>query len=211
MLPTIKASMKEGFIMRSVVPMRIAKVGYIVFSIAMCLFGLGLIIWPDVSLQVFTVCTGITLVAFGIVKVIGYLSKDLYRLAFQYDLAFGVLIIALGVLVMVKPNNVIDTICIAIGLVFLMDGMLKIQISIDARTFGIQQWWLVLVIAIAAVIIGGMLVFHPGLSSMIIMVFLGIALIADGVMNMVTVLLTVKIIKHQYPDVIDADFWEEDN
>jgi hypothetical protein len=29
-------------------------------------------------------------------------------------------------------------------------------------------------------------------------------------MNMVTVLLTVKIIKHQYPDVIDADFWEED-
>jgi hypothetical protein len=43
------------------------------------------------------------------------------------------------------------------------------------------------------------------------MVALGIALIADGVMNMVTVLLTVKIIKHQYPDVIDAEFWEEDN
>jgi uncharacterized membrane protein HdeD (DUF308 family) len=191
--------------------MRVAKVGYIVFSIVMCLFGLGLVIWPDVSLQVFTVCTGVTLVAFGIIKVIGYFSKDLYRLAFQYDLAFGVLIIALGVLVMVKPNTVIDTICIAIGLVFLMDGMLKIQISIDARTFGIQQWWLVLVIAIAAVIIGGMLVFHPGLSSRVIMVALGIALIADGVMNMVTVLLTVKIIKHQYPDVIDAEFWEEDN
>jgi uncharacterized membrane protein HdeD (DUF308 family) len=191
--------------------MRVAKVGYIVFSIAMCLFGLALVIWPDVSLQLFTVCTGITLVAFGIVKVIGYFSKDLYRLAFQYDLAFGVLIIALGVLVMVKPNSVIDTICIAIGLVFLMDGMLKIQISIDARTFGIQQWWLVLVIAIIAVIIGGMLVFHPGLSSRVIMVALGIALIADGLMNMVTVLLTVKIIKHQYPDVIDAEFWEEDN
>jgi uncharacterized membrane protein HdeD (DUF308 family) len=167
--------------------MRVAKVGYIVFSIVMCLFGLGLVIWPDVSLQIFTLCTGVTLVA------------------------FGVLIIALGVLVMVKPNTVIDTICIAIGLVFLMDGMLKIQISIDARTFGIQQWWLVLVIAIAAVIIGGMLVFHPGLSSRVIMVALGIALIADGVMNMVTVLLTVKIIKHQYPDVIDAEFWEEDN
>jgi uncharacterized membrane protein HdeD (DUF308 family) len=191
--------------------MRVAKVGYIVFSIVMCLFGLALVIWPDVSLQLFTVCTGITLVAFGIIKVIGYFSKDLYRLAFQYDLAFGVLIIALGVLVMVKPNSVIDTICIAIGLVFLMDGMLKIQISIDARTFGIQQWWLVLVIAIIAVIIGGMLVFHPGLSSRVIMVALGIALIADGVMNMVTVLLTVKIIKHQYPDVIDAEFWEEDN
>ena len=195
--------------MRSVVPMRVAKLGYIVLSSLMCAFGLTLIIWPDISLKVFALCAGITLIAFGVIKVVGYLSRDLYRLAFQYDLAFGVLSIALGLLVMLRPSNVIDTICIAVGLAFLMDGLLKIQISIDARAFGIRRWWLILLVALLAVVIGVLLVFRTAQSERLLMVFLGLSLLADGIMNLITVLLTVKIIHHQYPDVIDAEFWDE--
>ena len=195
--------------MRSVVPMRVAKLGYIAFSSLMCAFGLTLMIWPDISLKVFALCAGITLIAFGVIKVVGYLSRDLYRLAFQYDLAFGVLSIALGLLVMLGPGDVIDTICIAVGLAFLMDGLLKIQISIDARAFGIRRWWLILLVALLAVVIGVLLVFRTAQSERLLMVFLGLSLLADGIMNLITVLLTVKIIRHQYPDVIDAEFWDE--
>ena len=194
--------------MRSVVPMRVAKLGYIVLSSLMCAFGLTLMIWPDISLKVFALCAGITLIAFGVIKVVGYLSRDLYRLAFQYDLAFGVLSIALGLLVMLGPGDVIDTICIAVGLAFLMDGLLKIQISIDARAFGIRRWWLILLVALLAVVIGVLLVFRTAQSERLLMVFLGLSLLADGIMNLITVLLTVKIIHHQYPDVIDAEFWD---
>ena len=195
--------------MRSVVPMRVAKLGYIAFSSLICAFGLTLMIWPDISLKVFALCAGITLIAFGVIKVVGYLSRDLYRLAFQYDLAFGVLSIALGLLVMLGPGDVIDTICIAVGLAFLMDGLLKIQISIDARAFGIRRWWLILLVALLAVVIGVLLVFRTAQSERLLMVFLGLSLLADGIMNLITVLLTVKIISHQYPDVIDAEFWDE--
>lgn len=195
--------------MRSVVPMRVAKLGYIALSSLMCVFGLTIMIWPDISLKVFALCAGITLIAFGVIKVVGYLSRDLYRLAFQYDLAFGVLSIALGLLVMLRPGNVIDTICIAVGLTFLMDGLLKIQISIDARAFGIRQWWLILLVALLAVVIGVLLVFRTAQSARLLMVFLGLSLLTDGIMNLITVLLTVKIIRHQYPDVIDAEFWDE--
>lgn len=195
--------------MRSVVPMRVAKLGYIILSSLMCAFGLTLMIWPDISLKVFALCAGITLIAFGVIKVVGYLSRDLYRLAFQYDLAFGVLSIALGLLVILKPGNVIDTICIAVGLAFLMDGLLKIQISIDARAFGIRQWWLILLVALLAVVIGVLLVFRTAKSAKLLMVFLGLSLLTDGIMNLITVLLTVKIISHQYPDFIDAEFWDE--
>ena len=75
--------------MRSVVPMRVAKLGYIALSSLMCAFGLTLMIWPGISLKVFALCAGITLIAFGVIKVVGYLSRDLYRLAFQYDLALA--------------------------------------------------------------------------------------------------------------------------
>ena len=86
---------------------------------------------------------------------------------------------------------------------------MKIQISIDARAFGIRRWWLILLVALLAVVIGVLLVFRTAQSERLLMVFLGLSLLADGIMNLITVLLTVKIIHHQYPDVIDAEFWDE--
>lgn len=200
---------KEGDSMRSVTPMRVAKIGYIIISLALCVFGIMLIVNPDISLVAFGVFTGVCLIVFGAVKIIGYLSKDLYRLAFQYDLAFGILMIALGIMVILEPNNVIDTICVAIGIAFLTDGLLKIQIAIDARSFGIKQWWLVLSMAILAVVVGILLVFRTAESVRTLMVLLGISLLADGILNLTTVLTTVKIIHHQFPDKIAVEYEDE--
>ena len=186
--------------MRSVAPMRVAKIGYIAVSAALCFFGVLLIVKPEISLAAFGLFTGIVLIIFGIIKIVGYLSRDLYRLAFQYDLACGILVIALGIMVILEPNDVIETICIAVGITFLMDGLLKIQISIDAKTFGIRQWWLILSVALLTVVIGVLLVFRTSGSVRALMVLLGISLLADGIMNLTTVLSTVKIIHHQYPD-----------
>lgn len=186
--------------MRSVAPMRVAKIGYIAVSAALCFFGVLLIVKPEISLAAFGLFTGIVLIIFGIIKIVGYLSRDLYRLAFQYDLACGILVIALGIMVILEPNDVIETICIAVGITFLMDGLLKIQISIDAKTFGIRQWWLILSVALLTVVIGVLLVSRTSGSVRTLMVLLGISLLADGIMNLTTVLSTVKIIHHQYPD-----------
>ena len=193
--------------MRSVTPMRVAKIGYIVISFVLCGFGIMLIVNPEISLAAFGVFTGVCLIVFGAVKIIGYLSKDLYRLAFQYDLAFGILMI--GIMVILEPNNVIDTICVAIGIAFLTDGLLKIQIAIDARSFGIKQWWLVLSMAILAVVVGILLVFRTAESVRTLMVLLGISLLADGILNLTTVLTTVKIIHHQFPDKIAVEYEDE--
>ena len=186
--------------MRSVAPMRVAKIGYIAVSAALCFFGVLLIVKPEISLAGFGLFTGIVLIIFGIIKIVGYLSRDLYRLAFQYDLACGILVIALGIMVILEPNDAIETICIAVGITFLMDGLLKIQISIDAKTFGIRQWWLILSVALLTVVIGVLLVSRTSGSVRTLMVLLGISLLADGIMNLTTVLSTVKIIHHQNPD-----------
>lgn len=103
----------------------------------------------------------------------------------------------------------IDTICIAVGITFLADGLLKIQLSIDARTFGIKQWWLILAAALLTAAIGIMLVFRTVDGVRAQMVLLGSALLADGVLNLITVLTTVKIIRNQYPDKIDDDSFDD--
>lgn len=192
--------------MRSILPMKLAKAGSVILSLFICVLGLFLIFNPGFSPGILGNYAGAVMIAFGIVKIIGYFSKDLYRLAFQYDLAFGLLMITIGIMVILEPVNVIDSICVAIGISAIMDGFLKVQISIDSRVFGIKLWWLILISAIATVGVGIMLLFRTAESTRVLMLLLGFSMLAQGILNLLTTILTVKIIRHQYPDIIDADF-----
>ena len=80
---------------RSVAPMRAAKIGYIIISVALCVLGIVLIAVPGFSAKALGIICGILLILFGAVRIAGYFSRDLYRLAFQYDLPLGFLLIAL--------------------------------------------------------------------------------------------------------------------
>jgi uncharacterized membrane protein HdeD (DUF308 family) len=195
--------------MRSVKPMKTAKIGYIVMSAVFCIFGILLIAHPGFSVSLIGTITGIALVVFGAVKLVGYFSKDLYRLAFQYDLAFGLLLIALGVIVLLRPDHVMNFICVVLGISILADGLFKIQMSMDAKQFGIKLWWLIMMLAILAVIVGALLVFHPTESARMLTVLLGVSLLSEGILNLITVLTAVKIIRHQQPDTIEVEYYEE--
>ena len=126
--------------MRSVTPMRAAKTGYIIMSVLLCVLGVVLFVWPGVSVAVIGELLGIGMIAFGAVKVAGYLSRDLFRLAFQYDLAFGVLLIALGIVTLTHPGETIGFLCVVYGILVLSDGLFKVQIAVDAKRFGIDRF-----------------------------------------------------------------------
>ena len=194
--------------MRSVAPMRIAKIGYIVVSILLCIAGGLFIVRPDVSVSGIGITVGAAMAVFGVIRLIGYFSRDLYRLAFQYDLEFGILLIILGLVVLFRPDNFMNFICIAIGVVILLDGLFKIQIAMDSRRFGIESWWLVLVMAIFTGVVGAALVFDSARGAEILTVLLGVSLLSEGILNLYTVISMVRIIRHQRPDTIEAEFYE---
>ena len=88
------------------------------------------------------------------------------------------------------------------GVCVLADGLLKIQTAIDARVFGVSKWWLILAAAVAADIAGFFLIINPVDSASVLAVILGITLFMEGLLNLVTVLVAVKIVKNQLPDDI---------
>ena len=186
--------------MRSVLPMKAAKIGYIVLSVLYCVLGILLFAMPDLSLTAIGIILGIGMIVFGIVKIIGYFAKDLFRLAFQYDLAFGGLLIALGIIVLVNPEHLVSFFCIVIGIAVLCDGLFKIQIAIDSKPFGIRTWWLILLFAVITVAAGVLLIIRPAQAARMLTVFLGISVFADGILNLIVAVFTVKIIDHQLSD-----------
>ena len=189
---------------RCTIPMWVAKTGYIVMSLVFCAAGALFIVKPEFSATAISRTLGAAMIVFGIVKLVGYFSKDLFRLAFQYDLGFGLLLIALGILVLAKPAGALDFIFAALGIAILTDGLFKVQIAVDAKRFGIPSWWLTLALAIVTGLVGLALVFRPWDSVQLLTALLGAALLAEGVLNLCVAVSTVKIVAHQRPDVIEV-------
>lgn len=176
--------------------LKAAKAGYTVLSVLLCLLGIFLIVKPDFSIVLLCRIMGGIMLLFGTVKIIGYCSRDLYRLAFQYDLAFGILLMAIGAILILRTDMMIHLVCILMGVCVLADALLKVQIALDAKDFGIRWWWLIFAVAILTGVVGFVLVIRPSESTAVIMVLLGVSLLAEGLLNLITVLTAVQA-KHR--------------
>lgn len=194
--------------MRSTKTIRAAKTGYIIISSLLMVLGVLIMALPDLSVSVIGILAGAMLVAFGLVKLVGYFSRDLFRLAFQYDLAFGLLLMALGTVTLCHPGDAMSFLCVMFGIPVLADGLFKIQIALDSHRFGIRTWWLVMVLAALTCVIGVLLVFRPWDGAQVLTMLTGISLLLDGILNLSVALCTVKIVRHQQPDSIENGKFE---
>ena len=88
---------------------------------------------PEKAVKIICVLAGILFIADGIIKIIGYFSRDFYCLAFQFDLGFGILMIAVGILILVRREAILRLIFVIFGLVILTDALLRIQMSVEAQ------------------------------------------------------------------------------
>ena len=205
--------------MRSVKFMRAAKTSYIVLSVLYCVFGVLLIAVPDFSMKLLGILVGCMMIGFGAVKLMGYFSRDLYRLAFQFDLAYGILLIVLGLIVLVRPVQLVSFFCLVLGICILADGLLKIQAASDSKRFGLRPWWLIVDADLILVMDQGNIMeqgTHRALlaagdwdGARALLVLLGIAMLAEGILNLCVACSMIKIIRHQQPDVLDAEFYEK--
>lgn len=185
--------------------LKIAKNGYIIMSILFVILGLGLVIWPDCSLKLFCTLIGIMLIAYGCIKIVGYFSKDSYCLAFQFDLAFGILMMAVGVIIIARREQIVNLIFAIFGVLILADALFKIQMSMDAKRFGLNLWWRILIIAILTGILGFLLLIRPFDAAEVMMILVGASFLFEGILNLCVAVYTIKILENRRSDIIDMD------
>ena len=182
--------------LRSVTPMKIAKYGYIAISAIFTLAGLAMIFYPTPSQSFIGIFFGIAILVFGIIKLVGYWSRDLFRLAFQYDLQFGVLLCVLGIITLIRHKDAVAFLCVAYGICIMADSLFKIRTALDAKAFGIRQWWVTFTLC-------------PVAAARAVTVLLGISFVSEGLLSLGVAISMVKIVDNQQPDVIVSDDYEE--
>lgn len=188
-------------------PVMTAKIGYMTVSVMMLVIGMIFIVKPETSITAAYRILGITALLSGAIKLTGYFSKDLYRLAFQHDLAFGILLCTIGVIALAKPAKVISAAHLAAGIVIIADGLFKIQTAFDSKRFGLKTWWIIALLADLAFAAGVLLIVNPIKAAAGMTVILGISLLLDGLLNFCVAFVAVKAEKNCY---IDADYQVEE-
>ena len=178
---------------------RPAKTGYIVMACLFCLLGILMIVLPGLSVSLVGIAAGVMLIVFGVIKLFGLYADDWYRHAFRYDWIMGALQLILGIVVLSNPMRVMGFLGLTLGIVIAADGVFKLQTAFEARRFGVRTWWLILISAIAAVIVGLLSAFHPVQSARLLMILLGISVLAEGVMNLIVGLCAAKISRDSDP------------
>lgn len=168
-----------------------ARVIHVVASTLLLLAGVLFIAWSDLGDWKARLVLGGVFAVMGIARVLGYFANDLYRLAFQYDLALGVFCVIFAVLIVIRPDNIRNVIPYAVGMYVLLDGLLKMQTAFDARSFGMKHWFGLLISSAVLSLFGvlslvGSTMWDPQL-------LMGIALVLDGGENVWNTMGTVRI------------------
>ncbi len=149
-----------------------------------------------------TLCllSGILLLILGIAKLCGYFSRDPFRLAFQFDYAFGLLSLIAGCLLLIFSETLTTFLLPFWGLYTLFDGVLKMQTARDAKLFGLEYWWMIILLG-ALTCITGILVLAESDSQNSSQRLLGLALLITGIQNVSVIAYTVRTPKKKAPHV----------
>jgi uncharacterized membrane protein HdeD (DUF308 family) len=99
--------------------------------------GIVLLAWPGETLKVVAVIAGITFVLWGVVRALSAFNEP--REARARELAVGVALIVLGVVVMAWPSATITLVGIIIGLMAVLWGLVMIVGALNMRKTG-RQW-----------------------------------------------------------------------
>ena len=177
--------------------LRMARDGYIVMSFAFYIAGLMYMLLPEISPMTICISSSIALIAYGIIKIIGYCSNDLYCFASQYDLACGIFLIVLGIIMLCRSVKIIPYLSVGLGALVPPDSLLTIQTSKDAKQFGLQTWHIILVTSIIAAVFGVLLIVRPFHSQRIAHIVAGGTLLAEGLKGHCVVRLTVRIMERK--------------
>jgi len=188
--------------MCSIKLMRVAKTAYLVLAALFSIMGVAMLTWPDITPDMIGWGAGAIFAAFGVIRIIGHCSRDPYGLAFEHDPVLGILAIALGVALMLRRNLAVNLLALVLGVEMVADNLFKIQTALEARRFGLATWWLLLALAIAAVIAGILLIVCPFQGMRVWIQVIGAAMLSQGLLSFCVALCAIRVPPRQRLDAM---------
>ena len=160
---------------------------FILLSLAYIVIGALLLCFPGTASSMIAYLCAALLVAFGALHIISYCVRKLPGDVYRFDLVQGLIGLVLGVYICVKPGLLISFFPVVLGIVILVDSFVKLQNAIDLLRMEDKSWWIILLLAIITAVLAVLMLTNPFTTAELLLMFIGVALIANGVIDILTI------------------------
>lgn len=162
--------------------------GEIISSIFYLAFGLCLILIPDQTVNIICkIIFGLVMIAAGIYHIVIYAAEKVK--ATILDLFTGVIVMVLGIFLFFTPQIVIRILPYLLGAFVLVDSIWKIKGSYRLKKAERGRWKALLIGCLIFIALGVSMLFYSFLSVKKMILFSGIILAANGVVDIVFLIL----------------------
>ncbi len=180
---------------------------YIFISALYVVLGIVLLAWPTLSVQMICYGLAVAMIVIGISYGIMYFTKDTLEGFLQMDLVIGIVCLAFGIFILLNPTFLSSVLPFAMGIILLLGAIVKIQSAFNMKKLRMKKWYLILVCALVIGVLGAVLLCNPFGEERYMILYIGICLILDGLVNLVSLiciqtrLRKLKKIQKANPDI----------
>ncbi|MCI8890617.1 MAG: DUF308 domain-containing protein [Eubacterium sp.] len=160
-----------------------------------------LIAWPMEVTGLICRVLGALLVVMGAVYIFGYIMEGRGILT----VAGGLLFLLLGVWIFITPGSIATLVPIVIGVVLLVHSLRDFQMAADAKQHGSSRFMMLFLLALLNCVFGVICICDSfGVLSVAVRM-LGIALVYDGISNMIIIFHTVQAVRYAAEKIAPID------
>ena len=165
---------------------------YIVMAVAYVVFGLSLLIKPELSTTVICYAIGAVCVIYAVANLIKYFTGSMNRMYIEPDFVLSVIICVFGIVTIVRPSVIISILPFIVGIVLVFSGLIKVQDGINLKRFNYDRWFLVLGFAVISVILGIVVLLNPFGTGLLFTRIVGLFFTVDGVLSISSIVMLRK-------------------
>lgn len=181
-----------------------AKRTYFIIAAIYLLMGIILTIWPGFMAGVITTVLGVVSIVIGIIRLIEYFTGDRYAAIFKYDMVIGILFIGFGLFALIWPGVIVSILPVIFGIFLIVSSLIKLQNAVDLKRLGYDRWWSVLIMGLVSVILGIVVICNPFRAVKLLIRFIGIFFMIDGITSLVSMYMFTKELRLVHRDEIEA-------
>ena len=165
--------------------LRRIRVNFVLTAILTLILGILLITSPGTAMRTVFLLVGWTLVISGAASLLTAIFSKGQPVG-QGDLVLGLIQLATGLVVLMRPGFLMSLAGIVVGFVLLIHGIHDIQHARESKALG-YDWKLSMGVGIAAVVMGVIVMINPFSTIETLLRIAGIFLLVDGVADLLMV------------------------
>lgn len=160
----------------------------IISSLAYLVLGIIMIVWSKSIETAFCYVLGTALTVYGLFNILSFfLSRES---SLVLELITGILSTAVGVFTLISPSTIIGVIFFIIGILIIIVSALEIKYSFVLKAFNMRFWWIYFLLSIIVMILGISTIIFKNFYAEMIMIFLGVLLIYEGISGLTILFFT---------------------